>query len=332
MALAAIGYAKAMHRRRMMACTTSIGPGATNMITAAAVAHVDRLPVLLLPGDVFASRRPDPVLQQVESFGDGTVSANDCFRPVSRYFDRITRPEQILTALPRALSVLTDPAECGPVTLALCQDVQAEAFDYPEQFFATACSGTSAGSRPDAGRTGGGGGSAARRQGAADHRRRRRALFRGDRGARPLRHRARHPGGGDPGGQERAAARSSLQSRRDRRHRHIGGEPGRGGSRCHPRGRHAAAGFHHGIVGAVPKPRAPADRPQRAGVRRRQASHAAADRRCTRWADGAGHRARRPPRAGCLAAAPDRRRRLRGASRPPPSPRRPTPNCRRTRR
>jgi len=136
MALAAIGYAKAMHRRRMMACTTSIGPGATNMITAAAVAHVDRLPVLLLPGDVFASRRPDPVLQQVEGFADGTVSANDCFRPVSRYFDRITRPEQILTALPRALSVLTDPAECGPVTLALCQDVQAEAFDYPDAFFA----------------------------------------------------------------------------------------------------------------------------------------------------------------------------------------------------
>jgi 3D-(3,5/4)-trihydroxycyclohexane-1,2-dione acylhydrolase (decyclizing) len=136
MALAAIGYAKAMHRRRMMACTSSIGPGATNMITAAAVAHVDRLPVLLLPGDVFATRRPDPVLQQVESFGDGTISANDCFRPVSRYFDRITRPEQILTALPRALSVLTDPAECGPVTLALCQDVQAEAFDYPVEFFA----------------------------------------------------------------------------------------------------------------------------------------------------------------------------------------------------
>jgi 3D-(3,5/4)-trihydroxycyclohexane-1,2-dione acylhydrolase (decyclizing) len=136
MALAAIAYAKVMHRRRMMACTTSIGPGATNMITAAAVAHVDRLPVLLLPGDVFASRRPDPVLQQVEDFGDGTVSANDCFRPVSRYFDRITRPEQILTALPRALSVLTDHAGCGPVTLALCQDVQAEAFDYPEQFFA----------------------------------------------------------------------------------------------------------------------------------------------------------------------------------------------------
>jgi 3D-(3,5/4)-trihydroxycyclohexane-1,2-dione acylhydrolase (decyclizing) len=137
MALAAIGYAKAMHRRRIMACTTSIGPGATNMVTAAAMAHVDRLPVLLLAGDVFASRRPDPVLQQVENFGDGTVSANDCFRPVSRYFDRITRPEQIIAALPRAVSLLTDPAECGPVTLALCQDVQAEAFEYPEGFFAS---------------------------------------------------------------------------------------------------------------------------------------------------------------------------------------------------
>src|SRR3954447_16708992 len=136
MAHAAIAFAKASRRRRMMACTTSIGPGATNMVTAAAVAHVNRLPGLLLPGDVFASRRPDPVLQQVEDFSDGTASANDCFRPVSRYFDRITRPEQILNALPRALAVLTDPAECGPATLALCQDVQAEAFDYPERFFA----------------------------------------------------------------------------------------------------------------------------------------------------------------------------------------------------
>ena len=136
MAHAAIAFAKASQRRRMMACTTSIGPGATNMVTAAAVAHVNRLPVLLLPGDVFANRRPDPVLQQIEDFGDGSMSANDCFRPVSRYFDRITRPEQILAALPRALGVLTDPAECGPVTLGLCQDVQAEAFDCPESFFA----------------------------------------------------------------------------------------------------------------------------------------------------------------------------------------------------
>ena len=136
MAHAAIAFAKASRRRRMMAVTTSIGPGATNMVTAAAVAHVNRLPVLLLPGDVYANRRPDPVLQQVEDFGDGTVSANDCFRPVSRYFDRITRPEQIMPALLRAMAVLTDPAECGPVTLALCQDMQAEAYDYPAAFFA----------------------------------------------------------------------------------------------------------------------------------------------------------------------------------------------------
>ena len=135
MAHAAIAYAKTARRRRMMACTTSIGPGATNMVTAAAVAHVNRLPLLLLPGDVFASRRADPVLQQIESFGDGTVSANDCFRPVSRYFDRITRPEQLIPAFNRAMAVLTDPAECGPVTLALCQDAQTEAWDYPKSFF-----------------------------------------------------------------------------------------------------------------------------------------------------------------------------------------------------
>src|SRR5207253_9824464 len=108
MAHAAIAYAKTMRLRRMMACTTSIGPGATNMVTAAAVAHVNRLPVLFLPGDVFAGRRPDPVLQQVEDFGDGTVSANDCFRPVSRYWDRITRPEQLLRSLPAGIDVLTD--------------------------------------------------------------------------------------------------------------------------------------------------------------------------------------------------------------------------------
>ncbi|WP_340316107.1 3D-(3,5/4)-trihydroxycyclohexane-1,2-dione acylhydrolase (decyclizing) [Rhizorhabdus argentea] len=135
MAHAAIAFAKANRRERAMACTTSIGPGATNMVTAAALAHVNRLPVLFLPGDIYASRRPDPVLQQIEDFGDATVSANDCFRPVSRYFDRITRPEQILDAAPRAMAVLTDPATCGPVTLALCQDVQAEAFDYPASFF-----------------------------------------------------------------------------------------------------------------------------------------------------------------------------------------------------
>src|SRR5204862_4594475 len=94
----------------------------------------NRLPVLLLPGDVFAGRRPDPFLQQIEGFGDPTITVNDCFRPVSRWWDRITRPEQILESLPQAMRVLTDPAECGPVTLALPQDVQAEACDYPEEF------------------------------------------------------------------------------------------------------------------------------------------------------------------------------------------------------
>ena len=138
MAHAAIAYAKAHLRRRMMACTTSIGPGATNLVTAAALAHVNRLPVLLLPGDVFVSRAPDPVLQQVEDFHDGTVSANDCFRPVSRYFDRIVRPDQLLAALPRALHVLTDAALCGPVTIAMPQDVQTMAFDWPVEFFAPA--------------------------------------------------------------------------------------------------------------------------------------------------------------------------------------------------
>src|SRR5690606_34394744 len=113
MAHAAIAFAKANKRRRLMACTTSIGPGATNMVTAAALAHVNRLPLLLLPGETFASRRPDPVLQQVEDFNDPGVTANDCFRPVARFWDRIVRPEQLVASLPQAMSVLSDPADCG---------------------------------------------------------------------------------------------------------------------------------------------------------------------------------------------------------------------------
>jgi 3D-(3,5/4)-trihydroxycyclohexane-1,2-dione acylhydrolase (decyclizing) len=134
MAHAAIAFGKANFRSRIMAVSTSIGPGATNLLTAAALAHVNRLPVLLLPGDGFASRAPDPVLQQVEDFGAGDISANDAFRPLVRYFDRITRPEQILDALPRAVQVMTDPATCGPVCLALPQDVQTMAFDCPRAF------------------------------------------------------------------------------------------------------------------------------------------------------------------------------------------------------
>lgn len=135
MANAAIAFAKANFRQRMMAATSSIGPGATNMLTSAALAHVARLPLLLLPGDVFVSRRPDPVLQQVESFEQGDLSANDCFRPVTRYFDRISTPEQLLVALPRAIQVMTDPAQCGPVCLSLPQDVQTFAHDWPDDFF-----------------------------------------------------------------------------------------------------------------------------------------------------------------------------------------------------
>ena len=135
MAHSAIAFAKQVRRQRAMVCTSSIGPGATNMVTAAALAHVNRLPVLFLPGEVYATRRPDPVLQQLEDFTDGTASVNDCFRPVSRYFDRLTRPEQLLDALPRAVATMIDPASCGPATLAFCQDVQAEAFEFPASFF-----------------------------------------------------------------------------------------------------------------------------------------------------------------------------------------------------
>src|SRR5258708_31952469 len=138
MAHAAIAYSKAHFRRRLMACTTSIGPGATNLLTAAALAHVNRLSVLFLPGDIVVSRDPDPVLQPVEDFTDGEISSNDCFRPVSRYFDRILQPSQLITSLPRAVLTLTDSVLCGPATLALPQDVQAAAFDYPIEFFESA--------------------------------------------------------------------------------------------------------------------------------------------------------------------------------------------------
>ena len=135
MAHTAIAYAKAHKRRRVMGVTTSIGPGATNLLTAAALAHVNRLPVLFLPGDSFASRLPDPVLQQLEDETAPLDSVNDSFRPLSRFFDRINRPEQILASLPQAVRTLTDPLRCGPVTLCLPQDVQTEAYDFPESFF-----------------------------------------------------------------------------------------------------------------------------------------------------------------------------------------------------
>jgi 3D-(3,5/4)-trihydroxycyclohexane-1,2-dione acylhydrolase (decyclizing) len=132
---AAVAFAKASFRLRTMVCTSSIGPGATNMLTGAALATINRIPVLLLPGDIFARRNVAPVLQQLESSASQEISVNDCFRPVSRYWDRIQRPEQILTSLPEAVRVLTSPNETGAVTLSLPQDVQTEAFDFPEEFF-----------------------------------------------------------------------------------------------------------------------------------------------------------------------------------------------------
>lgn len=135
MALAAIGFAKAMRRRQVMVAASSIGPGALNMVTAAGVAHSNRLPVLLISGETFSNRRPDPVLQQIERFDDPTVTANDAFRPVTRYWDRITHPEQLLQSLPQATAAMLDPAECGPAFLALPQDVQEWAWDFPAAFF-----------------------------------------------------------------------------------------------------------------------------------------------------------------------------------------------------
>ena len=132
----AAAFAKTSNRMRTYACTSSIGPGATNMITGAALATINRLPVLLLPGDIFARRNVAPVLQQLESPSTQDISVNDCFKPVSRYWDRIYRPEQLITALPEVMRVLTSPSDCGAVTLALPQDVQTEAYDFPEELFA----------------------------------------------------------------------------------------------------------------------------------------------------------------------------------------------------
>ncbi|AVA26566.1 3D-(3,5/4)-trihydroxycyclohexane-1,2-dione acylhydrolase (decyclizing) (plasmid) [Rhizobium sp. CB3171] len=136
MALAAVAYARARRRKQIHVCSASVGPGSSNMVTAAGVAMSDRLPVLFLCGDNFASRLPDPVLQQVEHFHDMSLTTNDAFKAVSSFFDRITRPEQILNSLPQAVALMLDPAACGPATISLAQDVQGEAFDYPESFFA----------------------------------------------------------------------------------------------------------------------------------------------------------------------------------------------------
>ena len=135
MALTGIGYARAKRRQQIFVATSSVGPGATNMVTAAAVAMSNRLPILFLPGDTYANRMPDPVLQQVEHFNNPGITANDAFKPVTRYFDRITRPEQIIQSFPAAVQTMLDPADCGPACIALSQDIQGQTFDYPDEFF-----------------------------------------------------------------------------------------------------------------------------------------------------------------------------------------------------
>jgi 3D-(3,5/4)-trihydroxycyclohexane-1,2-dione acylhydrolase (decyclizing) len=135
MALAAIAFAKARRRRQIMVATSSIGPGALNMVTAAGAAHANRLPILILSGDTFVNRRPDPVMQQVEHFGNPSINVNDAFKAVTRYWDRIVHPEQIISSLPQAVATMLDPADCGPAFIALPQDVQEIACDYPEAFF-----------------------------------------------------------------------------------------------------------------------------------------------------------------------------------------------------
>jgi 3D-(3,5/4)-trihydroxycyclohexane-1,2-dione acylhydrolase (decyclizing) len=275
MAHAAIAYAKANFRRRMMACTTSIGPGATNLVTAAALAHVNRLPVLFLPGDIFVSRAPDPVLQQVEDFGDGTVSANDCLRPVSRYFDRIVHPAQLLSALPQAVRVLTDAALCGPVTLALPQDVQAMAYDYPDDFFAPPVVTFERARRPSTRSRSGE--APARCEAPADRRGRRRALrpcdgaLRAFADAHAIPWRKRRPA--------KARCRGTIfMQRRDRRHRLADGQRARSRSGRRARGRHAPVRLHDGLALAV-RP-GQARQSQRQRVRRAQVARRRARRRC----------------------------------------------------
>ena len=218
MALAGIGLAKATHRRQVGVATSSIGPGALNMVTAAGVAHANRLPLLLLPGDTFVSRAPDPVLQQVEHFGDPTVTASDAFRAVSRYFDRITRPEQLISTLPQVVRVLTDPAECGPVTLALPQDVQAEAHDFPAELFEPVTHRPDR-LRPDSRKLTAAADLHAPIRTAAPGGRWRGAVLGSRRPSRAVRGAARNPGGRDDGWADPARPRSSLPCWPPGRHR-----------------------------------------------------------------------------------------------------------------
>ena len=327
----AAGYARQRNRLGTFACTTSVGPGATNMVTGAALATVNRLPVLLLPGDTFATRAPHPVLQQLEVPHDATVSVNDCLRPVSRFFERVERPEQLMPAALEAMRVLTDPAETGAVTLALPEDVQAEAFECARGVPRAARVDRvppAAGARGARAR----GRAGARRAAAADRRRRRRHLQRGDR-ARC----ARSP---TPTGIpvcETQAGRGALrlrppaQPRRRRRDGHGGGQPAGARGRPRDRRRHALERLHDGLEVGVPGPGVRFVNINVDVVRRRQAQRPAARRRRARGARRAARGARRATASTRRGSAARARRRRPGATRSRGSWPRPrtTTRCRR---
>ena len=285
----ASGYARQRNRLGAFACTSSVGPGATNMVTGAALATVNRLPVLLLPGDTFANRGPHPVLQQLEAPHDGTISVNDCFRPVCRFFDRINRPEQLVDAALAAMRVLTDPAETGAVCLALPEDVQTEVVEVPAAFLDERT--WTVFRRPPAPDALARAAELVRaRAPAAGRRRRRRRLRGGDRRAARVRRGDRDPGRRDAGRPRRAAVLAPVGARRDRRDRHAGGEPARARGRPRDRRRHALERLHDRLEVRVPGPRRPVRQRQRRPVRRRQAQRArgrgrraaGARRRCAR--------------------------------------------------
>ena len=275
---AATAFAKASFRLRAMVCTSSIGPGATNMLTGAATATINRLPVLLLPGDIFARRNVAPVLQQLESASTQDISVNDCFKPVSRYWDRIQRPEQLLTSLPEAMRVLTSPSDTGAVTIAFPQDVQAEAFDFPEEFFKKkvwaiprnrcdqnllkrAAEWIRAAKKPLI--VAGGGvlySQASERTGE-------------------IRRSHRNPSLRNASRQRLATLRSSPTTRRRRRHRHSRRQHRRPRSRFNHRHRHALQRFHDRLKNRIPKSRGPLHQYKCRRIRRLQTRRPTANRR-----------------------------------------------------
>ena len=307
----AAAYTRMKDRLQTWAVSTSVGPGATNMVTGAALATINRLPVLLLPADTFADRAASPLLQELELPDSGDVTVNDCFRPVSRYFDRVWRPEQLPSAMLAAMRVLTDPAETGAVTVCFPQDVQAQAHDWPVELFAKRVWHVA---RPAA-RAG-----RARRGPRRRSARARRPLVvagggvhysRRDRGPRRVLRGHRHPRRPEPGRQGHARLRPPAVPRRDRLHRHHGGQRDRPRRRRRHRDRHPLLRLHHRQPHRLPGPRRPVRQHQRRRAGRGQARRDRGRRRRPRDPRGADRSARRPPRRrGLRGRVPAPRRRV----------------------